>query len=371
MADLSIRNLSKAYGRVEALRSIDLDIRSGEFVVFVGPSGSGKSTLLRAIGGLEAVTTGSIKIDGDEVSHLDSSERELAMVFQNYALFPHMTVRQNMEFPLRMAGLDAPRMAVKVAAAADLLRIGELLDRKPSALSGGQRQRVAIGRAIVKEPKVFLFDEPLSNLDAELRVQMRVEIAKLHRNLSNTMIYVTHDQTEAMTMADRIVVLRDGEIMQIGSPHELYHAPSNRFVAGFIGSPQMNFQDCELLAAEDGSCRVRTISGGEHGLPIEVAGESPGVRLVLGLRPEHAQLEPSGDDDVCVEMVVDLVEHLGPVCNVYTQCSDGSVFVFQAPETFRAAPGDSMRVWVPARSVHLFSTRGGAFPRHVTVPQWG
>ena len=370
MADIKISNLSKKYGQFDALKSVDLDIQNGEFVVFVGPSGSGKSTLLRAIGGLEDITTGSIAIGGQEVSHLDSSERELAMVFQNYALFPHMTVRQNMEFPLKMAGASAQETTSSVQAAAELLRMPDLLDRKPSELSGGQRQRVAIGRAIVKKPKVFLFDEPLSNLDAELRVQMRVEIAKLHRSLANTMIYVTHDQTEALTMADRIVVLKDGEIMQIGTPHELYYEPANRFVAGFIGSPQMNFQPCELVSAGSDSCIIRTLSGEEQSLPVGPLSAAPGTGLVLGVRPEHVALEQAAEESVGIDVTVDIVEHLGSVSYVYAADAAGEDFVFEAPESIDKRAGDTMRVWVAASACYLFSSDGAAVARRAVPAKW-
>ena len=238
MADVSLQGIRKTFGAVEILRDINLSIDHGEFVVFVGPSGSGKSTLLRMIGGLEQITGGALSIDHRVVNNLDAADRNLGMVFQSYALYPHLSVRENLSFPLRMAKMGSAERTRRVQEAADLLQINHLLDRKPRQLSGGQRQRVAIGRAIVREPKVFLFDEPLSNLDTELRVQMRVQIAKLHRQLGNTMIYVTHDQVEAMTMADKIVVLRDGNIEQVGRPHELYHKPASQFVAGSSVPPK-------------------------------------------------------------------------------------------------------------------------------------
>ena len=241
MAELSLKNIHKSFGDTKVIHGVDLEVEAGEFTVFVGPSGCGKSTLLRMIAGLEGVTSGSVAIGGTEVTHSDPSDRGVTMVFQSYALYPHMSVYDNMAFSLKMNGAGAAEIDSRVRKAADVLGLHDLLERKPKALSGGQRQRVAIGRSIVREPKIFLFDEPLSNLDAELRVQMRLEIAKLHQDLGATMIYVTHDQVEAMTLADKIVILRDGLIEQVGAPQELYADPDNMFVGGFIGSPKMNF----------------------------------------------------------------------------------------------------------------------------------
>eukprot|EP01031_Cornospumella_fuschlensis_P053709 gene53709-biopygen42438 len=243
MADVKLTQVRKSFGNIEIIRGVDLDIKHGEFVVFVGPSGCGKSTLLRAISGLEDISSGELRIGDQVMNHVDPSKRGIAMVFQSYALYPHMTVRENMGFALKHAGVPKAEVTAKVDAAANILGLGPLMDRKPKALSGGQRQRVAIGRAIVRDPQVFLFDEPLSNLDAELRVHMRIEIARLHRELGSTIIYVTHDQVEAMTLADKIVVLRAGVVEQVGAPLELYDNPANTFVAGFIGSPRMNFFD--------------------------------------------------------------------------------------------------------------------------------
>jgi multiple sugar transport system ATP-binding protein len=263
MSELSLRGVRKSYGEVEIIHGVDLDIRHGEFVVFVGPSGCGKSTLLRMIAGLEKITGGELRIDGQRVNEMPPAKREIAMVFQSYALYPHMTVYKNLAFGLETAGLPKAMIDARVKHAAKLLHIEEYLPRKPKALSGGQRQRVAIGRAIVREPKLFLFDEPLSNLDAELRVQMRVELSKLHADLGATMIYVTHDQVEAMTMADRIVVLQKGRIEQAGSPLELYNRPANQFVAGFIGSPKMNFVSTKLAAGG----QLELVGGGTVALP--------------------------------------------------------------------------------------------------------
>ncbi len=261
MADLKFKALRKSFGNSEILHGIDLEIREGEFIVFVGPSGCGKSTLLRCIAGLEEITSGELCIGGERVNEIPPSKRGIAMVFQSYALYPHMTVAENMAFGLKLAGHSKAEIQAAVLRAAQILQIEPLLDRRPKALSGGQRQRVAIGRAIVRKPGVFLFDEPLSNLDAGLRVQMRVELARLHADLGTTMVYVTHDQVEAMTLADRIVVINQGRIEQVGTPLELYRRPSNRFVAGFIGSPKMNFLPCALVSAADTVATVRLADG--------------------------------------------------------------------------------------------------------------
>ena len=280
MGTISLQKAGKRYGGTEIIRDLDLDIADGEFVVIVGPSGCGKSTLLRMIAGLEETTSGSIRIDGRDVTKAPPVERQLAMVFQSYALYPHMTVRQNMGFGLKLAKLSSDAIKAKVDQAADTLKLTHLLDRYPRQLSGGQRQRVAIGRAIVRQPVAFLFDEPLSNLDAALRVDMRLEIAKLHRSLGATMIYVTHDQVEAMTLADRIVVLKEGRVMQHGSPHELYERPANLFVAQFIGSPKMNVLAC--APSGDGKLEL----SGQGALSLAFSG----APTQLGARPEHLTL---------------------------------------------------------------------------------
>lgn len=311
MADVRLEGINKSYGSVKILHGIDLEINHGEFVVFVGPSGSGKSTLLRMIGGLERISDGRLLIDDKVVNNIDAADRNLGMVFQSYALYPHMTVRQNLAFPLRMAKVGAHEIQAKVMQAAALLQVDHLLDRKPRQLSGGQRQRVAIGRAIVREPKVFLFDEPLSNLDTELRVQMRVQIAKLHKQLGNTMIYVTHDQVEAMTMADKIVVLKDGNIEQVGTPHDLYHNPASQFVAGFIGSPKMNFLNATLLAAHQGRAEIRLATGAIVSLPIDTEAQAVGKPVIVGVRPDDFRAVSDGDDELPVDLDVDFVEHLG------------------------------------------------------------
>ena len=298
MAKLDINGLCKRYGSVEVLKDIDLAIGHGEFVVFVGPSGCGKSTLLRMICGLDEVSDGQIAVDDEIVNDVPSSRRGIAMVFQSYALYPHMTVAQNMGYALKLARTPRAEIETRVAQAAAILQIEPLLDRKPRQLSGGQRQRVAIGRAIVREPKVFLFDEPLSNLDAALRVDMRMEFARLKDRLGTTMVYVTHDQVEAMTLADKIVVMNAGRIEQVGSPIELYQAPANRFVAGFIGSPRMNF-----LPVGTGSAGV-TLPGGGLSLPNPPAGLAE-----IGVRPEHLRLGDDGDG--VVGGVLEATEHLG------------------------------------------------------------
>ena len=298
MGSLALRDLYKSFGPTEVLKGIDLDIDHGEFVVFVGPSGCGKSTLLRIIAGLEDATSGSIRINDREVSSIPPARRGIAMVFQTYALYPHLKVRDNMGLGLKQAGMVRSEITKRVDKALTMLSLAELADRRPAELSGGQRQRVAIGRAIVREPELFLFDEPLSNLDAALRVHTRLEIAGLHDQLGTTMIYVTHDQVEAMTLADRIVVLHGGVIQQVGTPMELYNNPANLFVAGFIGSPKMNF----LPGAYAGRPEVHT----------------------LGIRPEHITLDPTGGD---IEGRVTHVEHLGADTNIYLDCGQDELMV--------------------------------------------
>lgn len=293
MGSLQLKNIHKSFGSVDVLKGIDLDVQDGEFVIFVGPSGCGKSTLLRIVAGLEEATDGTVEIDGDIVNAKSPNERGIAMVFQTYALYPHLTVRENMSLGLKQAKRPAAEIKERVDVASKMLSLETYLDRRPAELSGGQRQRVAIGRAIVRKPKLFLFDEPLSNLDAALRVNTRLEIAKLHRTLDATMVYVTHDQTEAMTLADRIVVLHDGYVEQIGTPMELYNNPANKFVAGFIGSPQMNFINAEYL----GVTNAKTI----------------------GIRPEHISLDPKSGD---VSGKVSHVEQLGGDTNVYLDCGE-------------------------------------------------
>ena len=313
MADVTLKKLKKSFGSVDVIHGVDLDIDSGEFVVFVGPSGCGKSTLLRLVAGLEDATGGTVHIGADDVTHVEPADRGVAMVFQSYALYPHMTVAENMGFGLKMTGHDPALIAERVSKAANILHLDALLERKPKALSGGQRQRVAIGRAIVREPKVFLFDEPLSNLDAELRVQMRLEIAKLHNDLGATMIYVTHDQVEAMTLADKIVVLRSGRVEQVGSPLHLYNDPDNQFVAGFIGSPKMNFLKGIVTASRKGTATVELT---DFASKISVACQSSpdkGAEVLVGVRPEHFTADGAGR----IAAVIDVVEALGGVSYAY------------------------------------------------------
>ncbi|TCL08309.1 lactose ABC transporter ATP-binding protein [Shimia isoporae] len=315
MADLALRQAVKRYGNVEVIHGVDLEIEDGDFCVFVGPSGCGKSTLLRMIAGLEETTGGRMTIGGRDVTHIDPAKRGVSMVFQTYALYPHMTVRENMSFGLKIGGTPKEEIARKVDEAARILKLTDYMDRKPKALSGGQRQRVAIGRAIVRQPDVFLFDEPLSNLDAELRVEMRVEIAKLHKQLAATMIYVTHDQVEAMTMADKIVVLRDGRIEQAGTPAKLYDDPDNLFVAGFIGSPRMNFFEAAVVSSDSGRSMVSVPRLGDIAVPVHVSQSlQVGQKVKVGLRPEHFM----SDGPVQVALDVDVIENLGGVSYAYS-----------------------------------------------------
>jgi len=358
MADVRLTGVSKRFGTTEVLKGIDLEIADGEFVVFVGPSGCGKSTLLRTIAGLEEATGGEIVIAGRTVNDLSPSERGIAMVFQSYALYPHMSVYENMAFGLKLAKADKAEIDRRVRAAAETLNIADYLDRKPKALSGGQRQRVAIGRAIVREPAVFLFDEPLSNLDAALRVRMRYEFASLHERLGTTMIYVTHDQVEAMTLADRIVVLNGGVIEQVGAPMELYERPCNLFVAEFIGSPKMNLVPAEFVAATAQGATVRTAAGDVLAVAVDVSGARPGDAVTLGVRPEHLALDGAGG----VAARVTFAETLGHATFAYADYG-GTALTVQLPGDLRPAAGDTLRLSVPAGQAHLFDAFGAAFPR--------
>ncbi len=345
---LELRQIRKSYGSVDVIHGVDLSIEEGEFVVFVGPSGCGKSTLLRLIAGLDDPTSGDIVLKGKRVNSVPASERGLSMVFQSYALYPHMSVRQNLSFGLENLRMPREEIARRVDAAATLLQIDHLLARRPGQLSGGQRQRVAIGRAIVREPIVFLFDEPLSNLDAELRLQMRVEISNLHAELGNTMIYVTHDQVEAMTMADRIVVLRGGRIEQVGRPLDLYNHPANRFVAGFIGAPQMNF----LKGALDGRA-LRLESGFARDVPVADAGRIP---VTLGVRPEAIGVSLEGDGDA--QVTVRNFEQLGSVTYIYTAFDNGETLTVQLPRQIPLTRGQVIGVTLDPASFHLFGGEG-------------
>jgi len=356
MASLTLRNICKSFGTTTVLSGIDLDVADGEFAVVVGPSGCGKSTLLRIIAGLEEINTGTVTIGETDVTLRPPSERGIAMVFQSYALYPHMTVYENMSFGMKMTKAPAGEIDQAVRAAAKTLGLTALLDRKPKELSGGERQRAAIGRATVRRPKIFLFDEPLSNLDASLRVKMRHEFARLHDTLATTMIYVTHDQVEAMTLADRIVVLREGRIEQTGSPNELYNYPANRFVAGFIGSPAMNFLSGTVVESRPNHTMVRL----ESGTTIQVSagsGElSPDSRVTLGIRPEHLV---TGKDHNLLETEITLVEPLGSHTYVYLETPDADdPLIFRGSGNFRGTKGDRLTVSISADHCHLFGKGG-------------
>jgi multiple sugar transport system ATP-binding protein len=359
MATVTLRDLHKSFGEVEIIKGVDLDIEDREFVVFVGPSGCGKSTLLRMIAGLEEITSGDLAINGERVNDVPPAERGLAMVFQTYALYPHMSVADNMAFSLRLAGVSKEQRYQKVREAARVLQLEPLLDRKPKALSGGQRQRVAIGRAIVREPKVFLFDEPLSNLDAALRVQMRIELARLHEALKATMIYVTHDQVEAMTLADQIVVLQGGIVEQAGTPLELYHHPNNLFVAGFIGSPKMNFLPTTVSAVDGAGATVAVPGGGQVTVPVQPGRLKPGDSVTLGVRPEH--LRPADAGELGGEVLV--VERLGGETFLYSQLPDQSMITIQADGEIPTRVHDRIRIKLNPSTCHLFDAGGVAVER--------
>jgi lactose/L-arabinose transport system ATP-binding protein len=352
MADLRLEHLSKSFGGQSVTRDVSLIVEEGAFCVFVGPSGCGKSTLLRLIAGLEEASAGRILVGGRDVTRVPAWDRDLAMVFQSYALYPHMTVRDNIAFALRSARRPEAEVAAKVAKAAGILQLEGLLDRKPAQLSGGQRQRVAIGRAIVKEPKLFLFDEPLSNLDAELRVHMRLEIARLHRDLGTTIIYVTHDQVEAMTLATQIVVLREGRVEQVGSPLQLYDDPDNLFVAGFIGSPKMNL----IPAVRQGDRLVLPDCGGQSlRLPPLGAAPGEGAALHLGLRPQA--IGRGGDEGL--ELVIEVVEHLGSETLVHARPPGQSRLVTALVDGGRdLAPGQPFTARFDRQSLYLFDADG-------------
>jgi multiple sugar transport system ATP-binding protein len=356
MATLQLRQVLKEFDTTRVIHGVDLGVADGEFVVFVGPSGCGKSTLLRLICGLEHATSGDILIDGEKVNHVSAADRGLAMVFQSYALYPHMTVRQNMSFGLENIGTAKDEIERKVNAAAKLLRLDALLERRPTQLSGGQRQRVAIGRAIVREPRIFLFDEPLSNLDAELRVSMRSEISSLHERLAATMIYVTHDQVEAMTMADKIVVLRGGKIEQVGSPLDLYNKPANRFVAGFIGSPQMNFLPVSVVSSQGSEVTVRLPGGATLGV-ARAANLAPGTSLVLGIRPEHLRVA-NGEGSAAVQLRVAQVEHLGGHSLLYGDVvgADGTRATAHVDGQTSVRAADTVAVAMSPVQCHLFAS---------------
>jgi multiple sugar transport system ATP-binding protein len=365
MASLTLRAVGKDYGGLRVIHGIDLAVAEGEFVVFVGPSGCGKSTLLRIIAGLDQPSFGDIMIDGTRVNDRTAAERGLAMVFQSYALYPHMTVRQNLAFGLENQRMPRPEIDRRIGDAARMLQIDHLLARKPGQLSGGQRQRVAIGRTVTREPGIFLFDEPLSNLDAELRVQMRVELSELHKRLQATMIYVTHDQTEAMTMADRIVVLRAGRIEQAGSPLDLYNHPSNQFVAGFIGSPRMNFLPCRIVGFVPGGLCVSVAGIADMVLEgFEAGGAVIGDAALLGIRPEHVAFAEAGG----LPGRVDLVEHMGGESYVYVTLDSGDKLVVRRPGQTVLQQGSPVCATFAAGMAHLFrGTEGEAAFARATV----
>lgn len=352
MAQVELHNVNKAFGSTQVITNVELEINKGEFVVFVGPSGCGKSTLLRLIAGLESLTSGEIIIADRPVMDLPPSERGIAMVFQSYALYPHMSVFQNMAFSLSLQGISKAEIAKRVQAAAKILQMEHLLDRRPAALSGGQRQRVAIGRAIVRNPDVFLFDEPLSNLDAALRHDTRVEISKLHRQLGATTIYVTHDQVEAMTLADKIVVLKDGEVMQVGAPMDLFNQPDNEFVAGFLGSPKMNFFDGILgeIDTENGSGHFEGEGLNIAGVRLVSRDKTRGDKMRLGIRPQHFVLDEKGQ----LTGTITLIERLGTETVVELVTDAGTLFRYATPEAPEFATGDRAHFSFDASRGHLF-----------------
>jgi lactose/L-arabinose transport system ATP-binding protein len=347
MSQVTLNRVIKRYGDVQVIHGVDLKIEDGEFCVFVGPSGCGKSTLLRMVAGLEETSAGEIRIGERDVTRVDPAERGVAMVFQTYALYPHMTVAENMGFGLKMTGHPKTEIDSKVKEASRILKLDDYLARKPKALSGGQRQRVAIGRAIVRGPEVFLFDEPLSNLDAELRVEMRVEIARLHREIGATMIYVTHDQVEAMTLADKIVVLRAGRVEQVGRPLDLYHDPDNKFVAGFIGSPAMNFVNA---TTEKGAVRVPGL--GEASVPTSVALPGAGAKVSVGLRPQHLSLVPGGTHRV------EVTEALGGVSYIHLSAPTGEKLIVESREDPRVTIGQQTGIAFDPADAMLFGETG-------------
>jgi sn-glycerol 3-phosphate transport system ATP-binding protein len=364
MASITIRDVRKSYAKSQVVHGVDLDIASGEFVVILGPSGCGKSTLLRMIAGLEEISGGEIAIDGIVVNRLEPRERGCAMVFQNYALYPHMSVAQNIGYSLKVAGVAKAERMRRIQAVARTLGLEHLLDRKPMALSGGQRQRVAMGRAMIREPKVFLFDEPLSNLDAKLRVQMRSEIRKLHRRLNATSVFVTHDQVEAMTLADRLVVMNGGRVEQVGTPGEIYNRPATRFVATFVGAPAMNI--LEGVVAQGGL----SLLGGSRRLDVSPVGLPVGSEVAVGIRPEAVRLVAPGTPGA-LDATVDLVEELGAGRVVYADL-DGAPFSVVTSEAVHPAPGTPVGLLFSPEAMHIFSSETGmrldGFKASVPVP---
>ena len=375
MASVELRNVTKAWGETVVSKNVDLAIGEGEFVVFVGPSGCGKSTLLRMIAGLETITSGDLLIGSHRMNEVPPAERGVGMVFQSYALYPHLNVAENMSFGLKLAGVKKEEITQRVTQVAETLQLGHLLDRRPKALSGGQRQRVAIGRTLVAEPRVFLLDEPLSNLDAALRVQMRIEISRLHKRLKRTMIYVTHDQVEAMTLADKIVVLDAGRVAQIGKPLELYHYPANRFVAGFIGSPKMNFLPVKVTATAIDQVQVELPNRQHVWLPVDSADVQVGSNMSLGIRPEH--LLASDIADVTLEGEVQVVEQLGNETQIHIRIPAlRQNLVYRQNDVVLVEEGAQYAIGLPPERCHLFREDGRACRRlhrepgveaHITV----
>ncbi len=361
MATVELRQVRKSYGTAEIIKGVDLKIEDRELTVFVGPSGCGKSTLLRMIAGLEEITSGDLLIDGQRVNDMAPDKRGLALVFQSYALYPHMSVADNMAFSLKLAGVPKEERTRKIAEAARILHLEDYLERKPKDLSGGQRQRVAIGRAIVRNPRVFLFDEPLSNLDAALRVKMRLELTRLHAELNATMIYVTHDQIEAMTMADRIVVLQGGAIEQVGEPMELYRNPCNQFVAGFIGSPRMNFLPVQSQVSS-AQARILTFSDGTSlSLPAAIVALNASCEIAtLGIRPEHISIATSNG----LPAHVQLVERLGGESYVYVEVPGGETLIVRSTGDFDLKPGQQVHLNFNLAFLHLFDESGNTLPKH-------
>ncbi len=356
MATLALRDIRKSYAGLEAIKGINLDIADREFVVFVGPSGCGKSTLLRMIAGLEEISGGDLLIDGTRANEIGPADRGLAMVFQSYALYPHMTVEQNMGFALKLARVPTEERKRKVMEAARILQLEPYLARKPGQLSGGQRQRVAIGRSIVRSPKVFLFDEPLSNLDAALRGQMRIELARLHEQLNATMVYVTHDQVEAMTMADKIVVLQAGRVEQVGSPLELYHHPNNIFVAGFMGSPRMNLLPAIVSSVDQAGVTVEAAGGIRVTAPVEPAAFSPGTKVTLGIRPEHVTVNDNGP----INGQALIAERLGGLTLLHVELPGDTTLVVQTDGADATRVHENVRLTISGAHAHVFDEGGNA-----------
>ena len=359
MATITLKDVRKSFGSTKVIRGVNFEVKDKEFVVFVGPSGCGKSTLLRLVAGLEDITSGDLMFDGEVVNHLPPKERGVAMVFQSYALYPHMTVYENMAFGLQLAKESGETIDSKVRKAAEILELTPLLERLPKEMSGGQRQRVAIGRAIVRDPKVFLFDEPLSNLDAALRVQMRIEIAKLHEDMEATMIYVTHDQVEAMTLADKIVVLQAGVVEQVGGPLELYHQPANKFVAGFIGSPQMNFMDAIVKAASSTSVSVEIPGGSVLDIPCDGTDVSVGDAVTFGIRPEHMTHGADGP----LTGKVEVVEQLGESHFIYVRLPNRQLITVRNAGDAPVAAHAQVTIDFPLSEGHIFKADETALRR--------